>query len=84
VTISGRGSWKESGQNSKRLREKGFTIAQIGKSHSGNDSGCGGDWDHPIVWSRPRYPENAGNYYDDRIIKVDRVKQGISGYTSDW
>lgn len=66
------------------FRENGFTTAQIGKWHTGIDSGYGRDWDHQIVWSRPKYPENAGNYYDDQIIEIDGVKQRISGYTTDW
>ncbi len=66
------------------FRENGFTTAQIGKWHTGIDSGYGRDWDHQMVWSRPKYPENAGNYFDDQIIEVDGVKQRISGYTTDW
>ena len=66
------------------FRENGFTTAQIGKWHTGIDSGYGRDWDHQIVWSRPKYPENAGNYYDDQIIEIDGVKKRISGYTTDW
>ncbi|MGY8640783.1 MAG: sulfatase-like hydrolase/transferase [Verrucomicrobiales bacterium] len=66
------------------FRKNGFTTAQIGKWHTGIDSGYGRDWDHQIVWSRPKYPENAGNYYDDQIIEVDGVKQRTSGYTTDW
>lgn len=66
------------------FRKHGFTTAQIGKWHTGIDSGFGRDWDHQMVWSRPKYPENAGNYFDDQIIEVDGVKQRISGYTTDW
>ncbi|MEK9985725.1 MAG: sulfatase-like hydrolase/transferase [Opitutae bacterium] len=52
--------------------------------HFGIDSGYGRDWDHQMVWSRPKYPQNAGNYFDDQIIEVDGVKKRISGYTTDW
>ena len=66
------------------LRKHGYTTAQIGKWHTGIDSGYGRDWDHQMVWSRPKYPQNAGNYFDDQIIEVDGVKKRISGYTTDW
>lgn len=66
------------------FRENGFSTAQIGKWHTGIDSGFGRDWDHQMVWSRPKYPENAGNYFDDQTIEVDGVKQQIHGYTTDW
>lgn len=66
------------------FREEGYSTAQIGKWHTGVDSGFGRDWDHQIVWSRPKYPENAGNYYDDQIVEFDGVKQRIKGYTTDW
>ena len=66
------------------FRKQGYTTAQIGKWHTGVDSGYGRDWDHQLVWSRPKYPENAGNYYEDQIIEVNGVRQRISGYTTDW
>lgn len=66
------------------FREQGYSTAQIGKWHTGIDSGYGRDWDHQIVWSRPKYPKNAGHYYDDQIIEIDGVVQRISGYTTDW
>ncbi|MEO2013449.1 MAG: sulfatase-like hydrolase/transferase [Fuerstiella sp.] len=66
------------------FRENGYSTCQIGKWHTGIDSGFGRDWDHQIVWSRPKYPENAGSYYDDQIVEIDGVKQRMSGYTTDW
>jgi arylsulfatase A-like enzyme len=66
------------------FRKNGYSTCQIGKWHTGIDSGFGRDWDHQIVWSRPKYPQNAGNYYDDQIIEVDGKKQRTSGYTTDW
>ena len=66
------------------FRKHGYTTAQIGKWHTGIDSGYGRDWDHQLVWSRPKYPQNAGNYFDDQIIEVNGKKQRISGYTTDW
>ena len=36
------------------FRIHGYSTAQIGKWHTGVDSGYGRDWDHQIVWSRPK------------------------------
>jgi arylsulfatase A-like enzyme len=66
------------------FRENGYSTAQIGKWHTGIDSGYGRDWDHQIVWSRPKYPKNAGHYYDDQIVEIDGEVKRISGYTTDW
>ncbi len=66
------------------FREHGYSTAQIGKWHTGIDSGFGRDWDHQIVWSRPKYPKNAGHYYDDQIVEIDGVVKRMSGYTTDW
>lgn len=64
------------------LRRHGYHTAQIGKWHAGNDAGFGRDWDHQIVWNRPRHPDNAPNYYHDQLISFDggepRVVQGYS------
>jgi len=66
------------------LRKHGYNTAQIGKWHTGIDSGFGRDWDHQIVWNRPKRPVNAGNYYDKQIVDIDGKEQTISGYTTDW
>ena len=68
----------------KIFRQHGYSTAQIGKWHTGIDSGFGRDWDHQIVWSRPKYPQNAGHYYDDQIVEIDGKAERISGYTTDW
>jgi arylsulfatase A-like enzyme len=53
------------------FRIKGYHTAQIGKWHTGTDTGFGRDWDHQIVWNRPRYPENAGKYYYGQLIETN-------------
>lgn len=66
------------------FREAGYQTAQIGKWHTGTDTGYGRDWDHQIVWNRPRYPENSGAYYYDQLIEKngeDPVMTG--GYSTD-
>ena len=68
----------------KVFRQHGYSTAQIGKWHTGIDSGFGRDWDHQIVWSRPKYPQNAGHYYDDQVVEIDGEVERISGYTTDW
>ncbi len=55
------------------LRKNGYHTAQIGKWHTGVDSGFGRDWDHQIVWNRPKYPNNAGSYYYDQQLERDGV-----------
>lgn len=50
------------------FRENGYFTAQIGKWHTGTDTGYGRDWDFQIVWNRPRYPETSQNYYYDQPI----------------
>tara|TARA_R110002049_G_scaffold72490_1_gene186938 strand:+ start:26435 stop:28015 length:1581 start_codon:yes stop_codon:yes gene_type:complete len=66
------------------FRRGGYTTAQIGKWHTGVDTGFGRDWDHQIVWNRPGFPENSPNYYDDQIIIKDGGEpQRVQGYTTD-
>jgi arylsulfatase A-like enzyme len=66
------------------FRKHGYTTAHIGKWHTGVDDGYGRDWDYQIVWNRPRFVDNAPNYYDDQIIvKNGGQPQRVSGYTTD-
>ena len=37
----------------REFRRQGYQTAQIGKWHTGTDSGYGRDWDYQIVWNRP-------------------------------
>jgi arylsulfatase A-like enzyme len=50
------------------FRQNGYFTAQIGKWHTGVDTGYGRDWDFQIVWNRPKYPETSQNYYHDQPI----------------
>ncbi|MCH8830152.1 MAG: sulfatase-like hydrolase/transferase, partial [Planctomycetes bacterium] len=66
------------------FRRNGYYTAHIGKWHTGTDTGAGRDWDYQIVWNRPRYPSNAGNYYGDQIIEINGGKPKlVKGYTTD-
>jgi arylsulfatase A-like enzyme len=68
----------------KSFRDQGYYTAHIGKWHTGVDSGYGRDWDHQIVWNRPKYPENSPYYYFNQMIEFDGgdpVK--VEGYTTD-
>tara|TARA_R110000850_G_scaffold66959_6_gene148594 strand:+ start:2767 stop:4320 length:1554 start_codon:yes stop_codon:yes gene_type:complete len=66
------------------FRENGYQTAHIGKWHTGTDTGFGRDWDHQIVWNRPRYPENSGAYYYDQLIEKNGGKaQMTEGYSTD-
>lgn len=66
------------------FRENGYSTAQIGKWHTGTDTGANRDWDHQIVWNRPRYPENAGNYFYDQLIETNGGPPKVTkGYSTD-
>ena len=65
------------------FRQQGYQTAQIGKWHTGIDSGWGRDWDHQIVWNRPKHPENAGAYYETQILSIDGVEKTVEGYPAD-
>jgi arylsulfatase A-like enzyme len=52
----------------KVFRENGYFTAQIGKWHTGVDTGFGRDWDFQIVWNRPKYTETNQHYYYDQPI----------------
>jgi arylsulfatase A-like enzyme len=68
----------------KVFRAKGYFTAQIGKWHTGNDSGFGRDWDYQVVWNRPAHPDNATNYYDDQLISINGQKAEMTrGYSTD-
>jgi arylsulfatase A-like enzyme len=66
-----------------QMRKQGYHTAQIGKWHTGTDSGYGRDWDRQIVWNRPKHPENAGAYYEDQILSEDGVERTQTGYPAD-
>ncbi|HEX4130584.1 MAG TPA: sulfatase-like hydrolase/transferase [Pirellulales bacterium] len=64
-------------------RQAGYQTAQIGKWHTGTDTGFGRDWDYQIVWNRPKHPENAGHYYKDQILAFNGEERTIEGYSTD-
>ena len=65
------------------LRRNGYHTAQIGKWHTGVDTGNGRDWDHQIVWNRPGQPDNAGNYFYDQILTINGTNMRVPGYSTD-
>lgn len=65
------------------LRQHGYHTAQIGKWHTGTDTGYGRDWDYQIVWNRPLHPENAGHYYADQLLAFNGVERMTKGYSTD-
>tara|TARA_R110002096_G_scaffold104771_20_gene230772 strand:+ start:2162 stop:3697 length:1536 start_codon:yes stop_codon:yes gene_type:complete len=69
----------------KVFRSSGYFTAQIGKWHTGTDSGFGRDWDYQVVWNRPRYIANAGAYYKAQQLEFDggRAKK-VSAYPADY
>jgi arylsulfatase A-like enzyme len=65
------------------LRAAGYHTAQIGKWHTGTDTGYGRDWDFQIVWNRPGHPENAGAYYETQILAFNGQERRQDGYPAD-
>ena len=65
------------------MRKAGYHTAQIGKWHTGVDSGYGRDWDYQAVWNRPAHPDNAGNYYVNQIMTINGREQMVGGYSTD-
>ncbi|MEZ6135459.1 MAG: sulfatase-like hydrolase/transferase [Pirellulaceae bacterium] len=65
------------------LRKHGYHTAQIGKWHTGVDTGHGRDWDHQIVWNRPGQPDNAGNYFYDQVVTFNGTDRRVPGYSTD-
>ena len=65
------------------LRDNGYHTAQIGKWHTGVDTGNGRDWDHQIVWNRPAHPDNAGHYFYDQIVTFNGEDRREPGYSTD-
>ncbi len=65
------------------FRKAGYHTAQIGKWHTGTDTGFGRDWDYQIVWNRPGHPENAGAYYKGQILTYNGVDKPTDGYSTD-
>ena len=66
------------------FRQHGYTTAQIGKWHTGADTGFGRDWDYQIVWNRPKYTETAGNYYYNQPITFHGGETKVEkGYSTD-
>jgi arylsulfatase A-like enzyme len=73
----------------KVFRENGYFTAQIGKWHTGADTGYGRDWDFQIVWNRPKYTETSTHYYYDQPItyhggKTEMLKRYSTDQYTDW
>ncbi|MCL4207773.1 MAG: sulfatase-like hydrolase/transferase [Pirellulaceae bacterium] len=65
------------------FRRHGYQTAQIGKWHTGTDTGWGRDWDFQIVWNRPDNPQNATKYYGPQVLDVHGERQTVEGYSTD-
>ncbi len=73
----------------KVFREHGYFTAQIGKWHTGTDTGFGRDWDFQIVWNRPKFTDNATHYYYDQLITFNggetrRIKEYSTDSYTRW
>lgn len=73
----------------KVFRSNGYFTAQIGKWHTGTDTGYGRDWDFQLVWNRPRYTETSAHYYYDQPItyhggRTEMLKRYSTDQYTDW
>jgi arylsulfatase A-like enzyme len=73
----------------KVFRQRGYFTAQIGKWHTGTDTGFGRDWDYQIVWNRPKHPETNQNYYYHQPItyqggKTEMLERYSTDQYTDW
>ena len=73
----------------KTFRDNGYFTAQIGKWHTGTDTGFGRDWDFQLVWNRPKYTETSTHYYYDQPItyhggKTEILKRYSTDQYTDW
>jgi arylsulfatase A-like enzyme len=73
----------------KVFRANGYFTGQIGKWHTGTDTGYGRDWDYQLVWNRPKYPETSTHYYYDQPItynggKTEMLKRYSTDQYTDW
>ena len=66
------------------FRQHGYATAQIGKWHTGTDTGFGRDWDYQVVWNRPRHIKNSGAYFYDQLLETNGGKAvKTAGYSTD-
>lgn len=66
------------------FRRGGYFTAQIGKWHTGADTGFGRDWDYQAVWNRPGHPDNVMHYYKDQLIEFNgQPARLVPGYSTD-
>jgi arylsulfatase A-like enzyme len=73
----------------KIFRQNGYVTAQIGKWHTGVDTGYGRDWDFQLVWNRPKYTETNQNYYYDQPVthqggETEILKRYSTDQYTDW
>jgi arylsulfatase A-like enzyme len=73
----------------REFRKNGYFTAQIGKWHTGTDTGFGRDWDFQLVWNRPKYTETSANYYYHQPItyqggKTEFLERYSTDQYTDW
>ena len=62
------------------LRRAGYHTAQIGKWHTGPDTGFGRDWDRQLVWN---HALGKGGYYGPQMVSIDGREERFEGYATD-
>lgn len=69
------------------FRKNGYQTAQIGKWHTGRDTGYGRDWDYQVVWNyssgRPQR-QASDEYYFNQTLEINGAPpQVVPGYATD-
>jgi len=62
------------------LRKAGYHTAQIGKWHTGPDTGFGRDWDRQLVWN---HALGKGAYFGPQTVSIDGREERVDGYSTD-
>ena len=69
----------------QRFADRAIPRPTQGMWHTGVDGGFRRDWDHQVLWNRPKYPENAGAYFTGQILELNCWWQPdlMDGYSTD-
>lgn len=69
------------------FRKNGYQTAQIGKWHTGRDTGYGRDWDYQVVWNyssgRPQREVSDEYYVNQRLAINGAPAKLVPGYATD-
>jgi arylsulfatase A-like enzyme len=66
------------------FRQNGYFTGQIGKWHTGTDTGFGRDWDYQAVWNHTLVDFDAHAYYNNQFVSFNGAPPArVPGYSTD-